>query len=386
MEMLPLPASAVSARRRRAGAPIRRAGRRATGGDQRRSRVRRHPRDRGGRCPRGARGRGSVGGGVRGAGGGEARAGEVVSEEGSGGRGGVLLIPKSCCYALNQGKIHGASLGDEVGLTYYKIMNGSHNFQRSNDKGATQLDDDNSISNYIAEHVMDSLSCYGVIATSDVYGFQVDPDARSGIFVQIANLGDGARSSENGINVGWHVFPGLYGDSKTHFYVRWTRDGYQETGCYNLDCPGYVPEANIPIVPGATIDAVSDPDGVRRLIIFKVFKDSAGDWLLHVGFDSEPYLIGRFPKSLFTSLGDKANSISLAGFVATRTTHLAPMGSGFLPNNTKAASFSNIQVIDQNGEASKVQQDQPVVIDDMNLYSVSPISFEGKFTYGGPLE
>jgi len=106
---------------------------------------------------------------------------------------------------------------------------------------------------------------------------------------------------------------------------------------------------------------------------------------LHIGFDSEPYLIGRFPKSLFTGLGDKADTIRLGGFVQTHVPHLAPMGSGFLPNNIKAASFSNIQLIDQNGQASKVQRDHPVFIDDGNIYSVSPINAEGKFTYGGPL-
>lgn len=107
---------------------------------------------------------------------------------------------------------------------------------------------------------------------------------------------------------------------------------------------------------------------------------------MHIGFDSEPYLIGRFPKSLFTSLGDKADNIRLGGFVATRTAQLAPMGSGFLPNNPKSASFSSIQLIDQNGGTSKVQRDQPVYANDESSYSVSPINGEGKFTYGGPLK
>ena len=106
---------------------------------------------------------------------------------------------------------------------------------------------------------------------------------------------------------------------------------------------------------------------------------------MHVGFDSEPYLFGWFPKSLFGGLGDKAYTIRLAGFVQTHIPHLAPMGSGFLPNNIKSASLSNIQLIDQNGQASKVQRDHPVVIDDGNIYSASPINVEGKFTYGGPL-
>ncbi|RLN05567.1 hypothetical protein C2845_PM13G13250, partial [Panicum miliaceum] len=110
------------------------------------------------------------------------------------------------------------------------------------------------------------------------------------------------------------VNPDSYGDSKSHFFVHWT--------------------------------------------------DSAGDWLMRIGFDSRPYLIGRFPKSLLTSLGDKADNIRLGGFVATRTTQLAPMGSGFLPDNAKSASLSNIQLIDQNGKTSKLDRGQPADMND----------------------
>lgn len=46
---------------------------------------------------------------------------------------------------------------------------------------------------------------YGIEATSDIYGFPVDHDSRSGIFVQIAHSGEGPISIQNGINAGWHV-------------------------------------------------------------------------------------------------------------------------------------------------------------------------------------
>ncbi|PUZ53984.1 hypothetical protein GQ55_5G093100 [Panicum hallii var. hallii] len=226
------------------------------------------------------------------------------------------------------------------------VMNGSNTIAQPKYKDTSQLD----------------------AVTSDVYGFPLRQDERSGMFIQINNIGDQRISIRNSVTFGWH------------------RDGQERTGCYNLQCPGYVPEPNKPTVPGIAIDAVSDPDGVKRTIIFKVFKDSAGDWLMRIGFDSRPYLIGRFPKSLFTSLGDKADNIRLGGFVATRTTQMAPMGSGFLPDNAKSASLSNIQLIDQNGKTSKLDRDQPADMNDRNIYSVSPISVEGKFTYGGPLK
>ncbi|RCV28034.1 hypothetical protein SETIT_5G373600v2 [Setaria italica] len=232
--------------------------------------------------------------------------------------------------------------------------------------------------NLVAAHIMSMQNIHGIEVTSDVYGFSIDQDEQSGIFVQIINRGDGTKSSFDGLSVGWHVYPGLYGDSKTHFY----RDGYQRTGCYNLKCPGFVPEANVPMVPGVVIHAVSDPNGVKRTIIFKILKKCSSYfpmvmqvwlcletyyWLVHLGFDSEPYLIGRFPKSLFTSLGNQANEIQLAGTVVTPTTHLAPMGSG-------------------SKQSYMVRQDLPTFMTDKNIYSVSPVGVDGKFTYGGPLE
>ncbi|TVU36594.1 hypothetical protein EJB05_18532, partial [Eragrostis curvula] len=253
--------------------------------------------------------------------------------------------------------------------------------QHSNEKNDFQLHD-GAMSLFYAGHILNSKSFYGVEVTSDMYGFTMDQDEATGVVIQLNNLGDNPPSSLNGISVGWHVYPSLYGDSKTHFFVYWTRDGYQYTGCYNLKCPGFIPEANIPIVPGATIDSVSNPGGIKRTIIFKVFKDSGGDWLLHIGFDSEPYLIGRFPKSLFNNILGEANEIKLVGLVQTRTTRVAPMGSGFLSNNKKkAASLSNIQIIDQNGQASNVTQNSRDFMTDKAIYSVSQISSEGMFTY-----
>ncbi|TVU36765.1 hypothetical protein EJB05_18712, partial [Eragrostis curvula] len=295
-------------------------------------------------------------------------------------------------YALGQDKLDDASLGGEVDILTASYvdplllltMNESQIFQRSKNKDTPQLDAGATYL-YVATHEMNSESYYGVKVTSDVYGFSIQENERSGILIQINNFVDGTKPSQDGISFGWHVFPALYGDSKTHFYVSWTTDKYQKTGCYNLLCPGYVPEANVKIVPGVAIEAVSDPHGAKRTMIFKVFKDNSGDWLVHIGFDSEPYLVGRFPKSLFTNLANKGNYIRIGGFVITCNTQLAPMGSGFLSNNTKAASFNNFELIDQNGQTSKVQQNQPVSMTDDNRYSVSMISTEGEFTYGGPL-
>uniref|UniRef100_A0A0E0JSF4 Neprosin PEP catalytic domain-containing protein n=1 Tax=Oryza punctata TaxID=4537 RepID=A0A0E0JSF4_ORYPU len=233
---------------------------------------------------------------------------------------------------------------------------------------------------------MTSLSSYyGLEVTTDVYGISLlDKKQTSGIVVSLNYIGDYTLPNYNSAVFGWHVQPRLYGDSHVHFYVYWTTDGFQKTGCFNLDCPGYVPEVGTSIMPGIPIKSVSEPDGTKHTIIFKILKDGGGDWLLHFGFDSEPHLVGRFPGYLFNNLRYKADAIKIVGYAVTPKRHLIPMGSGYLSNSRKAASFSHIQFIDQSGHASKIPQDTPSMVTDPNIYSISPISPEGKFTYGGP--
>uniref|UniRef100_A0A0D9WTD9 Neprosin PEP catalytic domain-containing protein n=1 Tax=Leersia perrieri TaxID=77586 RepID=A0A0D9WTD9_9ORYZ len=85
--------------------------------------------------------------------------------------------------------------------------------------------------------------------------------------------------------------------------------------------------------------------------------NTSGDWLLHYGFNRDPQLIGRIPKSFFTTLvGDKAADIWFAGMAEINVTlqptpALAPMGSGYMAsgNANMEASMSNIELIDERG-------------------------------------
>jgi hypothetical protein len=58
------------------------------------------------------------------------------------------------------------------------------------------------------------------------------------------------------------------------------------------------------------------------------------------------------------------------------------MGSGSLPSE-HAASFSNLQFVDQDGQASLIKSDLPVIAKTPKCYYVSPI-IGAKFFYGGP--
>ncbi|CAN7139248.1 unnamed protein product [Brassica rapa subsp. narinosa] len=80
----------------------------------------------------------------------------------------------------------------------------------------------------------------------------------------------GPPSNLNTIEFGWQVYPGRYGDDNARFFVYWTADGYH-SGCYNLDCPGFVP-VNQAYVLGEPIGHVSTLGGQQYEIPTTIWK------------------------------------------------------------------------------------------------------------------
>uniref|UniRef100_A0A0E0LEU9 Neprosin PEP catalytic domain-containing protein n=1 Tax=Oryza punctata TaxID=4537 RepID=A0A0E0LEU9_ORYPU len=159
----------------------------------------------------------------------------------------------------------------------------------------------------------------------------------------------------------------------------------------SIGCPGFQLEKGAPAHPNDPITRVSHPNGDKQYINLKVLKDNtSGDWLVYYGFNKDPQLIGHFPKSLFTSLADKATEIWFGGMAVTNATFqptpsVTPMGSGYMPadNTNMAASMSNLELIDKQGRPWPADENLHDFTNIEDLYTVSPVA-SSKFFYGGP--
>jgi hypothetical protein len=50
----------------------------------------------------------------------------------------------------------------------------------------------------------------------------------------------GSGANTQTVEVGWQNYPAKYGTEDSRLFIYWTADNYATTGCYNLDCAGFV--------------------------------------------------------------------------------------------------------------------------------------------------
>ncbi|KAF6982913.1 hypothetical protein CFC21_001237 [Triticum aestivum] len=194
---------------------------------------------------------------------------------------------------------------------------------------------------------------YGAKASLNVWPAHVSSPAEFSLS-QIWVISGSFGNDLNTIEAGWQVSPELYGDNSPRFFTYWTNDAYQETGCYNLHCAGFV-QTNGRVVIGAAITPVSAYGGRQFDITLMIWKDpKKGNWWLQLGPSGA--LVGYWPSSLFTHLGARgrggADMVQFGGeAVNTRPSgsHTpTQMGSGRFPGEGygRAAYFRNVQVVD----------------------------------------
>ncbi|XP_033137649.1 uncharacterized protein LOC103849412 [Brassica rapa] len=200
----------------------------------------------------------------------------------------------------------------------------------------------------------------------------------------------GPPSNLNTIEFGWQVYPGRYGDDNARFFVYWTADGYR-SGCYNLDCPGFVP-VNQAYVLGEPIGHVSTLGGQQYEIPTTIWKDPrTGNWWLKL---NHHVFIGYWPSILFNHLRNGATDITWGGEITNYRVNLqhtmTNMGSGGFASEgyERASYFRKLKIYDECNTWKPIHDRVPeYFITQESCYNIRyayETDWGDYFFYGGP--
>ncbi|KAL9690900.1 hypothetical protein QQ045_011312 [Rhodiola kirilowii] len=137
-----------------------------------------------------------------------------------------------------------------------------------------------------------------------------------------------------------------YGAALETIEAGWHSDNYEKTGCYNLDCPGFIyTNGRGTVMPGGIL-IPSIVNGKQSSMDISFDRDaSTGDWWLKV----LNQVVGRWPASLFKNLNEHADTIQWGGEIVNGDSKIhtaTEMGSGHFPSEGvgKAAYMHSLQV------------------------------------------
>ncbi|XP_058744794.1 protein neprosin-like [Vicia villosa] len=168
---------------------------------------------------------------------------------------------------------------------------------------------------------------------SSVYNINAKNDQTSSSVMYVRNGPD----STSYIGMGWHVAPQLYNDDATHLYIVWTTDNFKTTGCFNLQCSGFVQTSPRNYL-GGRFENTSIYGGHMIEITISITQDpQTQDWMLF----NENEMLGYFPATLFSNL-KSAHQVGWGGRTSSSNGGPSPpMGSGYFPDHiyTHASYF-----------------------------------------------
>lgn len=184
--------------------------------------------------------------------------------------------------------------------------------------------------------------------------------------MQIWVSGDNSKHETQTLEVGWQVQPLAWKTPKPTPFIYSTQDGYNKTGCYNLECKDFV-QTSPKVVFGSAFanDEYSKTGGAQRVI--KVAwhrKNKTGNWWLKVNGD----WIGYYPASLYE--GDLAKESSALTFdaggeiAAPDGGPSLPMGSGKFADlgYKEAAYITAMRYLNKNEKTADVDLDKAQLI------------------------
>ncbi|KAI3872662.1 hypothetical protein MKW92_010585 [Papaver armeniacum] len=192
------------------------------------------------------------------------------------------------------------------------------------------------------------------------------------------------------IEAGLEVNKVLYGHDQPSIFVYWTADGYNSTGCYNIQCSGFV-QTTSEVAFGSKFDHISIFKGEQLYVaLFKIFRErSSGNWWLLF----ENTFVGYWPHILFKQLSVKATKTAFGGQILNtqpngRHTN-TQMGSGHFAAEGGfgiSSFFHRVKVCDGNFEYITPNR-VSVVVTKAGCYDLKLDQYDSsgiKFNYGGP--
>jgi hypothetical protein len=116
------------------------------------------------------------------------------------------------------------------------------------------------------------------------------------------------------VEAGWQVYPDKWGSSQAALFIYYTADDYKKTGCYNLQCDGFVQVANN-VYLGRGFDHYSATGGDQWGFNLQWKRNTDGNWWLFYRGPGDYIAVGYYKSALFAngSLANKAAKIAFGG-------------------------------------------------------------------------
>jgi len=193
----------------------------------------------------------------------------------------------------------------------------------------------------------------------------------------------GSEANLNTIEVGWMANP----NQAPRLFIYWTADGYQNTGCYNHACSGFVQTNGKSVIDGV-LSPISTFNSVHEITISVEKNKDNGNWWLYV----QNTALGYWPASIYNSLKGPADEITFGGEIINMKSgghHTSTqMGNGLLAKDGKASYVGGLAYA-VNGVFKSVQPGElSQTVTNSKCYDLSIPSPNAAhktfFYYGGP--
>jgi len=180
--------------------------------------------------------------------------------------------------------------------------------------------------------------------------------------------------------IGWQNQPAYWGTEDSVLFVYWTADNYQSTGCYNLECDGFVQVAGDWYF-GSNFDHYSKVGGAQYYFEAEFYLYQHNWWL---GLGGE--WVGYYPASIYGGgqMAHHATVVQYGGEVAG-SGHWPPMGSGkWASKGYKYAAYQD-QVWYHNTKGSDIWANLTLEQPDPKCYKDAGLEYDPtQFYFGGP--